>query len=212
MLSSGRRPAPPWASRSVTRRSKKGRAPTGSSVWGGTVISPVSCKLWCALDRSEHLAQLSRRATALLRLAAHVDLDQHDHGFASQICCPLAQLLSQADRVHGVDRAGELGDELGLVALQMPDHVPAQAVEIREQTGFLGQFLHVAFAEVALTGRVGGAHVVGGLRLRYREQAHGSGFAAGVQGGVGDAFVQRLETCDDAVTQAPLRVCAMTSR
>ncbi len=124
----------------------------------------------------------------------------------------LAELFGQAHRVHGVDGAHQLHDLLGLVALQVPDHVPAKVGQVRQGGGLLGQLLHVVLAEVPLSRRVGRADRRFRLGLAHRQEAHRARIAPCRARRAFDARVHRRQARGDVVAQLPLRALAITSR
>ena len=108
-----------------------GRAPSGSSVNGGTVISPRNSRRLKPRSRQQQFFQFPRirRNSALRRFAADVDLDQHGQ-FLSQASCRGVQLFRQLHRINRVHRVEQFHRLACLVGLQMPDHVPLGSGQI----------------------------------------------------------------------------------
>ena len=103
------------------------------------------------------------------------------------------QILRQFYRIHRVNQAKAAGHKLSLVALQMPDEVPAQ-----RQGGeglLLGKhLLHVIFAEINLPQGVGHGHRLGGVGFRHRNKGNIFRFTPGGAGGFGHAIAHGGET------------------
>ncbi len=169
MESSGSSPAPPCSSRSRASASKYGRAPSGSSVCGGTVIRPRSTSVRASRrTAASTAASVARLAPGLLRLTPHVHLHEHRERF-DRALAQLARQLRRVDRVHEARARGHLAR---LVGLQVPDRVPHDALEVCERRVLLDELLHVVLAEVPLPRFVRRAHHRSGLRLRHGHQLH----------------------------------------
>ena len=104
------------------------------------------------------------------------------------------QTLGDLQPVDGMHPVELLGDQLRLVRLQRADEMPFDlAAQISQFSDLRDRFLHVVFAERALAGVEGGAHVFGGKGLRDREQRDRRGIARSVRRRLYDALPDFVE-------------------
>ena len=103
------------------------------------------------------------------------------------------------DAVYGLDDVEYGGGGLGLVALELADHVKNRIREIRELAALGLEFLDVAFAEMALSGVVGGEDVAGGLDLGHGHQGDFLGRPAGAAGCFAQAAMNLFESLANQV-------------
>ncbi len=120
-------------------------------------------------------------------LQAHVQRRQR---FRPLLRKPLRDLQA-IHRMHPIEL---FGHRPRLVRLQRADEMPFErAAQIGEHFDFRERFLHVVFAECALTGGMGRAHVFGGKGLGDGKQRDGTRVASRHVRGEGDALLHRFE-------------------
>ena len=101
-------------------------------------------------------------------LVRQIDLDEHSRPYA-ELGGAGIQLPDQVALVDGVDPGEGARRLLRLVGLEMSDEMPGQAARSK-LIDLVQAFLDAVLAEVALAGRGGAADVLGGKRLRDRDE------------------------------------------
>ena len=110
----------------------------------------------------------------------------------------LAELGRELDGLHGVHERDLAGDELGLVALQAADEMPAGRGEIAARGPLVDELLRVVLAEVGRTGRDGFEHRRRRMPLRHRDDRDVAGRAARALAGGVDARANLTPAIGDA--------------
>ena len=95
------------------------------------------------------------------------------------------QGLGRPETVESLEFRGELGDELRLVGLEVPDHGPID-VEIGHLLGFAVGFLHFVLAQFRTAGGHGQADALLGNGFAHGQQFDVGTVPAGAFGGRGD--------------------------
>ncbi len=148
-----------------------------------------------------------RRDPVLRPLTGRVDLHEH----LDRCLAPGGgdlDLLGEPQRVHGVDQAHHVQDAADLVALQVPDHVPAEplgqldrpgvrqlAVAVQELVDLrdaLDECLHAVLGEVLVAQLDQLTDLVDGRVLGHHRQHDVVGVAPDPAGGVGNTLKDRF--------------------
>ena len=140
----------------------------------------------CIAGLVEQGRQRARRAAALLRLVAQIDLDEAIGPAPDPVGRPRQRLQQRGavERMHDVKQLHRL---LGLVGLKLADQVEPDAGMARLELGpFAGGFLDPVLAEIALTGLDQRQDRLGRMRLGHRDQGHGVGRPVGEARRFGD--------------------------
>ena len=137
----------------------------------------------------------------LRRLLAEVDLDQHRQ-LPPRLLRPPLEPLGEGDVVDGVHGVEQLGRAPALVALDVPDHVPAQAgrAQVVQSDDLAFGFLDLVLAEVAEAGGEGLAHRFRGLGLADRDEGDLVGRTPGTRRRPGDLLPNGGDAAGDHVT------------
>ncbi len=142
------------------------------------------------------------RATTLLFLIAHVDLDQHS--CAGRVA---GDDLSDLETIDGVPQRDRRGDRFDLVALQAADEMPSQRLGVRrEGVEFDFEFLRAVLAELALTGGCRLEHRRGVNLFGHRNERDVARVATGGTCRVGDASTDVGQTRRDVGHQSTTMV------
>ncbi len=159
-------------SRNSRRRANQGRVCSGSSLQGGSSISPTSCTCLASTAGSNRLAP-PRLAAApnLVASPAKSTCTSTSSGAAARrpLAGGVVEPLQQLDRVDRLDARERCGGLLRLVRLEVADEMPP-CRDIGRVGDLLQAFLHLVLAELPLPGRPRLAHAVGAERLRDGDQ------------------------------------------
>jgi hypothetical protein len=146
-------------------------------------------------------AALDGRDPLFERLAAHVDLHARLERREGRRAL-LRQTLGDLQPVDRVDPVEALRDRARLVALDRRDEMPDEG-EVPQPLHLCQGFLHLVFAEVALSGGVRRAEALGGKRLADGHENYVTGVAPGRRARRCDAGLYGLQALFDCVHNAP---------
>ncbi|MNV24314.1 hypothetical protein D3C71_1153750 [compost metagenome] len=116
------------------------------------------------------------------------------------------QRFGQAQAVQRLELAGEAGDQLGLVGLQMADHRPLQITQVLHRLPLVVGFLHLVFTQQPAAGLVGQADTRFIDGLAHRQQAHLFGVAADALAGGGNALLHHRQVVGEILDGFGTRV------